>query len=161
MAIKLGDTLPSAEFTVVTDSGTENLSSEAIFDNKTVVLFGVPGAFTPTCSEAHLPGYIEHYPALVSAGVDTVACITVNDPFVVSAWMKAQQVKNVMMLADGNADFVSALGMDVDMTARGFGKRSARFAMIVKNGIAQYVAREEVPRDHGVTAAKAILEQLS
>lgn len=160
MPLQTGDTLPSATLTVVGDNGPESISTADFFNDKTVVVFGVPGAFTPTCSEKHLPGFIEYADALRAKGADTVACITVNDPFVVTAWANAQAVKGVTMLADGSADYVKALGMSLDMSERGFGIRSARFALIAKNGVISYIAQEPTPKDHTVSAATTILEQL-
>jgi len=157
MSIQVGEPLPSGALTQVSATGASTTSSEDLFSGKKVVLFGIPGAFTPTCSEAHLPGFIENYDAIMAKGVDTVACITVNDPFVVAAWAAAKEVEHIMMLADGNADYITALGMNVDMSARGFGVRSARFAMIVENGEAIYVAREDVPKNHDVSSAHSVL----
>jgi len=157
MAIQAGTAVPTATLTVVDGSGTSQVSSTDFFSGKKVVVFGVPGAFTPTCSEKHLPGFIEHLGALQAKGVDTVACITVNDPFVVDAWLKDQNAEGVVMIADGSADYVKALGVDFDMSARGFGVRSARFAMIVDNGTVTHIGVEEATKDHDVSSATAIL----
>jgi len=161
MPIKIGDTVPTASLTQLGADGPEALSTADLFSGKTVIVFGVPGAFTPTCSEAHLPGFLAQLDALKAKGVDTVACITVNDPFVVTAWAKAQGVNGITMLCDGNADYVSELGMDIDMSARGFGIRSSRFAMIVKDGTVAHVAQEAIPKDHGISSADAMLVALS
>lgn len=161
MPLKIGDTLPPATLTSVSDNGPKAISTEDFFNNKTVVLFGVPGAFTPTCSEKHLPGFINQAGELKAHGVDTIACITVNDPFVVAAWAKAQNAEGVTLLSDGSAEYVTALGMNIDMSDRGFGMRSSRFAIIAKNGVITYIAQEPTPKDHEVSAASTILEQLS
>jgi len=160
MPLKIGNTLPSAILTQVSDSGPKLVSTDDFFLNKTVVLFGVPGAFTPTCSEKHLPGFLQHADALFAKGVDTIACITVNDPFVVSAWSKAHAVEAITMISDGNADYVEALGMSIDMSDRGFGTRSARFALIAVDGVITYIEKEDATKDHTVSAASFVLGQL-
>ncbi len=161
MTLRTGDSVPSATLTLVGNNGPAAISTEEFFNNKTVVLFGVPGAFTPTCSEKHLPGYIQRASELQAAGADAIACITVNDPFVVAAWADAQSAEGIAMLADGNADFVTALGMNIDMSEKGFGMRSARFALIAENGVITYLAKESETKDHDVSAASTLLEQLS
>jgi len=152
--------MPPATLTRVGVDGPEPINSADFFNNKTVVLFGVPGAFTPTCSEKHLPGFINQADALRAKGVDTIACITVNDPFVLTAWATAQAVEGITMLSDGNADYVKALGMSIDMSERGFGIRSSRFALIAKNGVIDYIEQEPTPKDHTVSAASNLLEQI-
>jgi len=160
MPLQVGSTVPAATLMQVGVEGPKPISTQEFFDAKTVVLFGVPGAFTPTCSEKHLPGFIHHASALRAKGADTIACITVNDPFVVAAWATSQAVEGVTMLSDGNADYVKALGMSIDMSERGFGIRSSRFALIAKNGVIKYIEQEPTPKDHTVSAAATVLENL-
>ena len=136
MTIKVGDKMPAGAFRVMTAEGPASLSSDELFNGKQVVLFSVPGAFTPACSAKHLPGYIQHADALKAKGVDTIACLSVNDVFVMSAWGKDQGAgEKVTMLADGNADYVKALGLTLDASGFGMGTRSARFALVVDGGV--------------------------
>ena len=135
MTIKVGDKVPSGMFTIMGAEGPTGISTADIFDGKKVVLFAVPGAFTPTCSMAHLPGFVVHVDDIKAKGVDTVACMSVNDVFVMHAWGQSANAEHLMMLADGNAEFTAALGLELDGTAFGMGKRSQRFAMIVDDGI--------------------------
>jgi peroxiredoxin len=135
MTIKVGDKIPAGMFTVMGTEGPTGISTSDIFDGKKVVLFAVPGAFTPTCSVAHLPGFVVHVDDIKAKGVDTVACMAVNDVFVVDAWGKAANAEHLLMLADGNADFTTAVGLTLDGTGFGMGTRSQRFAMIVDDGV--------------------------
>ena len=135
MTIKVGDKIPARMFTVMGTEGPTGISTSDIFDGKKVVLFAVPGAFTPTCSVAHLPGFVVHVDDIKAKGVDTVACMAVNDVFVVDAWGKAANAEHLLMLADGNADFTTAVGLTLDGTGFGMGTRSQRFAMIVDDGV--------------------------
>ena len=135
MTIKVGDKVPSGMFTVMGVEGPTGISTAEIFEGKKVVLFAVPGAFTPTCSMAHLPGFVVHVDDIKAKGVDTVACMSVNDVFVMHAWGQSANAEHLMMLADGNAEFTAALGLELDGTGFGMGKRSQRFAMIVEDGI--------------------------
>ena len=135
MTIKVGDNVPSGMFTIMGAEGPTGISTADIFDGKKVVLFAVPGAFTPTCSMAHLPGFVVHVDAIKAKGVDTVACMSVNDVFVMHAWGQSANAEHLMMLADGNAEFTAALGLELDGTGFGMGKRSQRFAMIVDDGV--------------------------
>ena len=135
MSIKVGDKVPSGMFTIMGAEGPTGISTADIFDGKKVVLFAVPGAFTPTCSMAHLPGFVVHVDAIKAKGVDTVACMSVNDVFVMHAWGQSANAEHLMMLADGNAEFTAALGLELDGTGFGMGKRSQRFAMIVDDGV--------------------------
>jgi peroxiredoxin len=135
MSIKVGDQLPQATFTVMSPEGPKPATSDEIFKGKTVALFAVPGAFTPTCSAKHLPGFKEKAAELKGKGVDTIACVSVNDVFVMDAWGKAQGVgDNILMLADGNGDFTKAVGLELDASRFGMGPRSQRYSMIVKDG---------------------------
>ena len=135
MSIKVGDKVPSRMFTVMGAEGPTGISTADIFEGKKVVLFAVPGAFTPTCSMAHLPGFVVHVDDIKAKGVDTVACMSVNDVFVMHAWGQSANAEHLMMLADGNAEFTAALGLELDGTGFGMGKRSQRFAMIVEDGV--------------------------
>lgn len=159
MTIKTGDTLPSGEFSHLKD-GVESISTAALLDNKTVVIFAVPGAYTPTCSARHLPGYLENLEAFKAKGIDTVACLAVNDAFVMDAWGKSQGADDkILMLADGNGDYVRALGLELDAAKFGMGKRAQRFALVAKNGVVTHLAIE-APGEFKVSAADAVLAAL-
>jgi len=129
--IKIGDKMPEGVFGVMGSEGPTELSSGELFSGKKVVLFAVPGAFTPTCSAAHLPGFVVNYDQLIAKGVDTVACISVNDVFVMNAWGSSANAENLVMLADGNGTYTGALGLEMDASGFGMGVRSKRFAMII------------------------------
>ena len=160
MTIQVGDSIPSAKLMQATAEGPKEISTEELFGGKTVVLFGVPGAFTPTCSAKHLPGFVQHYDALKAKGADVVACMAVNDAFVMGAWGKDQGVGDkVMMLADGSADFTKKLGLELDLVARGLGVRSQRFALVAKNGKVTHVA-VEAPGAFEVSKAETVLASL-
>jgi peroxiredoxin len=160
MTIKIGDRLPSAEFTTMTGDGQQKLSTDAIFPGRKVVLFAVPGAFTPTCSMNHLPGFVQNVAAIKAKGVDTVACVAVNDVFVMDAWGKASGANgNILMLADGNGDFARAIGLEFDLTQAGLGKRSKRYSMIIDNGVVKALNVEDKPGVN-VSGADTILGQL-
>ena len=135
MTIKIGDTIPSATLMKMTDAGPEPVTTEALFGGRTVALFSVPGAFTPTCSAKHLPGYVDNAAAITAKGVDEIVCISVNDAFVMGAWGQSAGVGDkITMLADGNGDFVEALGLTMDGSRFGMGKRGQRFSMLVRDG---------------------------
>ncbi|MEM7764305.1 MAG: peroxiredoxin [Pseudomonadota bacterium] len=160
MAIQVGDTMPEGGFGVMTENGPGQMTTEQLFAGKRVVLFSVPGAFTPTCSMNHLPGYVDHAQAFIDKGVDTVACMAVNDVFVMDAWGKSRSVgDSVVMLADGNGDYSKALGLEMDGSGFGMGIRGQRFAIVVDDGKATIVAVEG-PGEFKVSAAEAVLEQL-
>jgi len=160
MAIAVGDKMPAGSFTVMGESGPEQLSSDDLFGGKKVVLVSVPGAFTPTCSKGHLPGFINHADDLSANGVDTIACMAVNDVFVMDAWGKDRGVGDkVMMLADGNGDYTAALGLEMDASGFGMGQRGQRFAIVVDDGVATHVA-VEAPGEFEVSKAEAILASL-
>jgi peroxiredoxin len=161
MSIKVGDRLPQGKFTVMGEGGPTAITTDDVFKGKTVVLFAVPGAFTPTCSEKHLPGFVAEAKAIAGKGVATIACTAVNDVFVLSAWAKARQADGVItMLADGNADFAKALGLDIDLSAFGLGTRSKRYAMIVADGVVKYLAVEDSPPEHNKATAEKLLAAL-
>ncbi len=160
MAIQAGEKMPAGVFGVMTESGPGAISTDDLFAGKKVVLFSVPGAFTPTCSNNHLPGFVDHAAELLGKGVDTIACTAVNDVFVMHAWGKDRGVgDSVMMLADGNGEYVKALGLELDASGFGMGTRGERFAIIVDDGVATHVAVEG-PGQFEVSKAEAILEQL-
>jgi peroxiredoxin len=144
----------------MSDSGPRDLSTGELFNDKRVVLFSVPGAFTPTCHAKHLPGYLSLGAQLRAKGIDTIACMAVNDVFVMSAWGKASNVgENVLMLADGNGDYTRALGLELDAKGHGMGSRGQRFAMVVDNGVVTHL-NIEAPGQFKVSAAEAVLAQL-
>lgn len=142
MSIKIGDKIPAVTLKTMGKEGPENITTAQVFDNKKVVLFAVPGAFTPGCSVTHLPGYVVNADKIKAKGVDTIACLSVNDAFVMGAWGKSQNAEELLMLADGNGDFTQALDLELDATGFGMGKRSRRFAMIVENGVVTHLAVE-------------------
>ncbi|MCX8132723.1 MAG: peroxiredoxin [Roseococcus sp.] len=160
MTIKVGDRIPSAKLMQATAEGPREVTTEELFGGKTVVLFGVPGAFTPTCSAKHLPGFVAQAGALKAKGVDAIACMAVNDVFVMGAWGKDQGVgESVMMLADGSGAFTKALGLELDLTARGLGIRAQRFALVAKDGVVTHLA-VEAPGAFEVSSAEAVLAAL-
>ncbi|MFB9217156.1 peroxiredoxin [Vibrio sinaloensis] len=156
--IQQGQTLPTASLSELTSEGMQNHNTDALFANKRVVLFAVPGAFTPTCSEAHLPGYVVLADQLKAAGVDLIACVSVNDAFVMKAWGDAQNASEIMMLGDGDASFTKALGLDMDTAGFG-GVRSQRYAMVVDNGVVTVLNVEE-PKQFEASKAETILATL-
>ena len=160
MTIQVGDKLPSATLTTMTAEGPKPLTTSELCEGKKVVLFAVPGAFTPTCSVQHLPGFLENAQSFKDKGVDTVACVSVNDPFVMGAWGKDREVgENLMMLSDGNGDFTAAIGLEMDGSGFGLGTRSQRYAMIVDAGV---VSTLNVESGAGldVSSAETILSEL-
>jgi peroxiredoxin len=160
MTIKVGDRMPSGEFGVMTDSGPGKITTDQLFAGKKVVLVSVPGAFTPTCSLNHLPGFVKHADEIIARDVDTIACMAVNDVFVMNAWGKDRQVGDkVKMLADGNGDYTRALGLEMDGSGFGLGMRGKRFAMVVDDGTVAHLAVEE-PGKFEVSKAEAILASL-
>ena len=160
MTIKVGDTIPSMKLMVATADGPKEISTDKIFKGKKVVLFAVPGAFTPTCSAKHLPGFVQYADDLKAKGVDTVACIAVNDVFVMGAWGKDQGTGDkVLLLADGAAAFTKAIGLELDLNARGLGWRSQRYALIAEDGKVTHLA-VEAPGGFEVSKAEAILAAL-
>ncbi len=158
--IKTGDAIPAMKLTSATADGPKELTTEEVFAGKTVVLFATPGAFTPTCSARHVPGYLQNLEALRAKGVDTVACMAVNDVFVMEAWRKEIGVDDrILMLADGAGVVTKALGLELDLTARGLGIRSQRYAMVVKDGKVEHLAVEK-PGDFDVSKAESVLAVL-
>jgi glutaredoxin/glutathione-dependent peroxiredoxin len=160
MTISAGDKLPDATFKTMTDDGAEDVTTADIFAGKKVVLFGVPGAFTPTCSNNHLPGYLENRDAILARGVDTIAVVAVNDHHVMGAWARFSGGEGkILYLADGNGDFVRAAGLESDMSSASMGRRSRRFSMIVDDGKVTAINVETKPGVNESGAAR-ILEQL-
>jgi peroxiredoxin len=160
MTIKVGDKIPSATLMQMKDGGPKPVTTDEIFTGRKVVLFALPGAFTPTCSAKHLPGFVQNADAIKARGIDLIACMAVNDAFVMGAWGDQQGVGDkVLMLADGNGDFTRALGLEMDGTKYGMGKRSQRFALIVDHGVVKEVDVEE-PGAFSVSSAEHILKQL-
>ena len=160
MTIQVGDRLPSATLTTMTAEGPKPLTTSELCEGKKVVLFAVPGAFTPTCSVQHLPGYVDNAQSLKDKGVDTVACVSVNDPFVMGAWGKDREVgEHLMMLSDGNGDFTAAIGLEMDGSGFGLGTRSQRYAMIIDDGVVSTLNVESGP-GLDVSSAETILSEL-
>ncbi|AHJ65665.1 Peroxiredoxin [Granulibacter bethesdensis] len=160
MTIKTGDVFPAIKIMASTPDGPKEVETGTLFADKKVVLFAVPGAFTPTCSAKHLPGYLNALEAFQQKGVDIIACLSVNDPFVMGAWAKEQGVEErILMLADGSAVLTRALGLELDLTARGLGVRSQRFAMVVEKGVVTHLAIEP-PGGFDVSRAEQILAVL-
>jgi len=160
MTIKVGDRLPSATFMVMGKDGPKPITTDEVFKGKKVALFGVPGAFTPTCSAKHLPGYVENSGKFKAKGVDTVACVAVNDVFVMEAWRKSEGVGDkVLMLADGSGEFAKAAGLQFDLAGRGLGVRNQRFSAVVDNGVVTKLNVEE-PGAFEVSGAEKLLGQV-
>jgi peroxiredoxin len=160
MTIKIGDRLPQSDFLTMTADGTQKVSTDTVFAGRKVVLFAVPGAFTPTCSMNHLPGFVQKIDAIKAKGVDTIACVAVNDVHVMNAWSKhSGSDGRIMMLADGNGEFAHKLGLEFDLTSAGMGKRSRRYSMIVDDGVVKALNVEDKPGVN-VSGAETVLEQL-
>lgn len=159
MTIQVGDKVPAATFKVMTADGPADMSSDEVFAGKKVVFFAVPGAFTPGCSMTHLPGFVVQADAIKAKGVDTIACMAVNDAFVMGSWGQAQNADEILMLADGNGEFTSAIGMELDASGFGMGTRCARFGMIVEDGTVTYLGIE-APGEIKASSAEVMLEQL-
>jgi peroxiredoxin len=160
MAIKAGDRMPAGVLKTMTPEGPKDITTEELFKGRKVVLFSVPGAFTPTCDAKHLPGFVQLADQLRAKGVDAIACVAVNDVFVMNAWGKASGVGDkVLMLADGNGEYSKALGLDLDARAFGMGLRGQRFALVVDDGVVKHV-NVEAPGQFKVSAAEYVLAQL-
>jgi peroxiredoxin len=160
MSIKVGDKMPQGQFVVMGADGPQPLTTDELFEGKKVVLFSVPGAFTPTCSMKHLPGFVDKADELKTKGVDTIACMAVNDVFVMSAWGKSANVGDkVVMLADGNGEYAKALGLEMDASKFGMGTRGQRFSIIVNDGVVEELNVEPAGQ-FGVSSAESALQQL-
>lgn len=156
MTIKTGDKIPACTLKTMGEKGPVDITTKDIFNDKKVVLFAVPGAFTPGCSMTHLPGYVVNADKIKAKGVDTIACVSVNDAFVMGAWGKAQNAEEILMLADGNGEFTAKLGLELDGSGFGLGKRSQRYAMIVEDGTITHLNVEAGP-GVDVSAAEKIM----
>ncbi len=159
MSLKVGDKIPEATFMIPTPDGPEPRSTDDIFKGKRVALFAVPGAFTPTCSAKHLPGFKDNADALKAKGIDAVACTSVNDVFVMDAWGKQSDAGDMMMLADGNGDFAKAAGLELDATGFGMGARSQRYSIVANDGVVEQINVEE-GGEFKVSSAEYMLDQL-
>jgi peroxiredoxin len=160
MTIKIGDAMPAGTFGEMTENGPSTVTTDELFAGKKVVLFAVPGAFTPTCSAQHVPGFLANVDAIDAKGIDAIACMSVNDVFVMAAWGRELGVgDNIRMLADGNGDYAIALGLDADSRPFNMGIRSRRFAMVVDDGIVKSIAVDE-PGQFEITSAESVLAQL-
>jgi peroxiredoxin len=161
MTIKVGDKIPSATLTTMTAEGPKPISTDELFKGKKVVLFAVPGAFTPTCHKNHLPGFVKNAGAIKAKGVDAIAVTAVNDVFVMDAWKKASDAEGkIEFLSDGNAEFAKALGLDLDASANGLGTRSKRYSMLVDNGVVKSLNIEDAPGKADISGADNLLKQL-
>lgn len=159
MTISVGDRIPQVTLTKATADGPQPVDSTEYFGGKTVALFAVPGAYTPTCSARHLPSFVDKADALKSKGIDEIACISVNDPFVMAAWNDSDGSSDITMLADGNGDFAESVGLSMDASKFGMGKRSQRYSMLVKDGVVEQL-NVEGPGEYGVSSAEHLLEQM-
>lgn len=158
MPIQAGDRIPNVELKTMGANGPESISTEEIFSGKRVVLFAVPGAFTPGCSQTHMPGFVVNADKILAKGVDRIACVSVNDAFVMAAWQKDQNAEQILMLADGNAEFARALGLELDASGWGMGVRSQRFALIADDGVVQWIGIDTKGVDK--SSAETVLSQL-
>ncbi len=159
MSIAIGSKIPETNLVKATENGPEQISSNDYFKGKKVALFSVPGAFTPTCSVKHLPGYVEQAEALKAKGIDAIACTAVNDAFVLGAWNGAAGSEAIEMLADGNGDFAAAVGLEMDASGFGMGQRGQRYSMVINDGVVEQL-NVEAPGDFKVSSAEYMLEQL-
>ncbi|MFD1381836.1 peroxiredoxin [Rhodanobacter aciditrophus] len=159
MSLQMGDMLPYGSFQVMGEEGPQTIDVTEFFANKRVLMFAVPGAFTPTCSASHLPGYVVHYDAFKEKGIDEIMCLSVNDVFVMNAWGNAQNAENIVMAADGLAELTTSMGLELDISAAKMGIRSRRYAMLVDNGIIQELWLDE-PGEFKVSSAEYVLSQL-
>jgi peroxiredoxin len=161
MSIKVGDKLPDATFRVLSAEGPKPVTTSEVFSGKKVALFAVPGAFTPTCSQKHLPSFLAHIDEFTKKGVDAIVCVAVNDPFVLGAWETTSGAKGkVLFLSDGNAEFTKKIGMDFDGSGFGLGTRSKRYSMLVENGVVKAMNVEDSPAACSITGGEALLDAL-
>lgn len=159
MTVKVGDSVPEAKMKIMGEKGPQDISTGELFSGKKVVLFAVPGAFTPTCSAAHLPGFVANADKIKEKGVDSIVCLSVNDAFVMAAWSKDKNAQELMMVADGNGDFTKAMGLELDGSAFGLGSRSQRYSLIAEDGKITALNVEPGPAFE-VSSAEVILETL-
>lgn len=161
MSIKVGDRLPDAKFTVMGPDGPKGMTTAEVFSGKTVALFAVPGAYTPTCHQQHMPGFVQKFDELRSKGIDTVACTAVNDIFVLTQWAKDSKADGrILMLADGSAEFARKIGLDIDLNGAGLGIRSKRYAMVVEDGVVKSLSVEDSPPQHDRSSAAALCARI-
>jgi peroxiredoxin len=160
MAIKVGDRVPNGSFTVMTGEGPKPMTTDELFKGKKVVLFAVPGAFTPTCHKNHLPGFVKNAAAIKAKGINTIAVTGVNDVFVMDAWKKASGGDAIEFLADGSGNWAKALGLTVDLTERGLGVRSQRYAMVVDDGVVKTLNVEDAPGKAEISGADNLLKSI-
>ncbi len=161
MAIQVGDRIPEAEFFVMGANGPDKVSSSAVFSGKKVVLFAVPGAYTPTCDQQHMPGFVSRVDAIKAKGYDTIACTAVNDVFALDRWAKdTNAAGKILMLGDGAAAFAKKIGMDIDLSDFGLGVRSKRYAMVVDDGVVKLLNVEDAPPDHSSSSAESVCAAL-
>lgn len=158
MSIQIGDKLPEGSFKIMGPEGPTDITTSELFDGKKVVMFAVPGAFTPGCSMTHLPGFVVSADKIKASGVDSIVCVSVNDVFVMDAWGKAQNAEALVMAADGNGDYAKALGLELDGSGFGMGTRSKRYAMIVDNGVVTYLGVDS--KGIELSAADAVMAEL-
>lgn len=157
MTIKVGDKLPEASFAVMTSEGPAEKTTAEIFAGKKVAMFAVPGAFTPTCQQQHVPGFVARVDELKAKGIDTIACTAVNDIFVLTQFAKETGAEGkILMLADGSADFAKKVGLDIDLSSRGFGVRSKRYSMLVEDGVVKSLNVEDTPPNHDKSSAETL-----
>lgn len=159
MTIQVGDTIPDVSLAIATPDGPKPTTSGEYFKGKRVALFAVPGAFTPTCSARHLPSYVDKAGELKAKGVDEIACVSVNDPFVMAAWGERDGSSDITMLADGNGQFAQAVGLEMDASGFGMGRRSQRYSMLVNDGVVEQV-NVEGPGEYRASSAEHMLEQI-
>lgn len=159
MTIQVGEQMPALTLKTMGSEGPEDVHTVDLLQGKKVVLFAVPGAFTPGCSNTHMPGFVVHADAILGAGIDQIICTSVNDAFVMKAWQDAQNAESIFMLADGSAELAEALGLELDATSHGLGVRSRRYAMIINDGVVEYLGVDEKTIEH--SSAEAILKQLA
>jgi peroxiredoxin len=161
MTIKVGDPIPSVTLKYPSPEGAKEITTDELFRGKKAVLLAVPGAFTPACSQRHLPGFVEHADEIKAKGVDLIACVAVNDAFVLGAWAREQRADGkVMMLADGSGDFTRALGLELDLTKGGLGRRSQRYSMLIEDGVVKALNLESQPGQVTASGAEAMLKAL-
>ena len=159
MTVKVGDKIPDVTIKMMGEKGPQDISTKELFSGKKVVLFAVPGAFTPTCSAAHLPGFVVNADKIKAKGVDAIVCLSVNDAFVMDAWSKDKNAEEIMMVGDGNGDFTEAMGLVMDGSGFGLGKRSQRYALIAEDGVITTLNVETGPKFE-LSSAEKILEAL-
>ena len=159
MTIAVGDRIPDVPLAIATPDGPQQTSSGEYFQGKRIALFAVPGAFTPTCSARHLPSFVEKASDLKAKGIDEIACVSVNDPFVMAAWNRSDGSDDITMLADGNGDFAEAVGLVMDGSRFGMGKRSQRYSMLVNDGVVEQL-NVEAPGEYSASSAETLLEQV-